>query len=301
MEQILSYLFLLQANIYSGKTIHSCLSQYPAPKPKSPSERIMLNQFLTDLKNPELRLETRIQAWIAHLQTQLNIQDEIAKFTRVPRIQSQIVSSLCGCWIFVSPWAFPEGLKPQSGHIIASSVLCVIGFFLGEFFFNRLKRNLWFADWLLALSSVVTALKSGSSLSSALNAGFSHKNSNPSFPRPLKIWIDQLLKCTQRAMPLSRLPTLFGEQLLNEKGLGAFFVAQTQIIERSYSDGISISESLDLLTQNSQTLFRKFIRQKSESLSFWLLLPLFCFQLPAILVTIVGPALAQVQGILGPM
>ena len=280
---VLCELNILRNRLESGDSIFQCLSTMGAPLPQKPWLREHWNRVAKLMLDGRILPAKAVTDLTQQLDTLKKLQDLVAQKTLSPKIQGILSFGLILLISLSSFWLFPVELRPTGLILAISLALSFVGGSFMAIALQRLTRKLCFLDWIAFQRSLCLSLQCGTSLRSALVENFPTEAVLSQWPEEISA---SLANLTEKPLLRAKLPVKITSPLWQ---LGN---RSWQTVVRQYERGLPLNEMVRRLSELQEYEFRVWIQVESEKLGYLLLIPLFLFNLPAVLILLFAPLLS---------
>ncbi|MBS1985009.1 MAG: hypothetical protein JST16_12640 [Bdellovibrionales bacterium] len=290
MDQLIDALELVLLRVRCGETLSQAL--HALPELRAPRELCRLWVRLRDrMLDGGIPTEGTLESLLQHLILKQRIGNLLAQKTLNARLQAQVIAGLGVLVGIVAYCLFPEELQPPPLLLLGSAALLAAGTLWIFRLIHRTESTLWFADWLVLLSRLKSALAWGQALGPALE-GALVDHPPASFPPRVQAALAQTLQaCRQfEAAPSEIFAAHPADSAEVIRALG-----QLQRLHDLHFRGQPLSETLRTLVERALDGLERKLTREAEKLSFKLLLPLFTCHLPALGALLVGPLILSLM------
>ena len=302
MDQVVSFFRQLHLNISCGQTLYQSLEQLRLPSQLETREKYKLKKIFASLNQSGTEILPTLEVCIRNLSFESEGRKEILERTRLPKIQSFLITGIGFLWILLSPFILPPDLRPTSTVVSCSVFLNVLGLFVSMKLIARGEKKFFFLDFLTWISTIETHLSSGRSLVQGVQLASKDPEIFKNFPTALSNWILIYGSATKNSSPLNLEPSAFrASNPKFSKSLRPFeneFEYYMTLLVRAYEQGFPLGKIFKETLPVHYESFRFNAKRISDQITFWLFLPLFLLQMPAIAWVILAPIFAEVQKVL---
>ncbi len=286
MEKIIDSLQLIHLRVKSGETLTSSLrdmGEGTAP----PSVTYAWMRIRDSILSGQFPAESSLASFIQNLKIQNRLKKKLQKCSTLPKLQLIAISIMSALYLFSSIFIFPDNLRPSAGIITTTTLLLGTAMLSMKELLGGFNKRLSFSSWIEFLCFLESSLGAGSTLAHALKEYFS-LNKKPPWPPSLLKKIDDFRNS------LSSNPNSSNSVSIQSQSKD-FTIAHEHFhfIKKAFSEGRPLKELLRNFIDSATERFEQNLDYEMERLNLLLLLPLFCFVVPAILILIFGPLLAM--------
>jgi hypothetical protein len=298
MEKFTDNLDLILLRMRAGETFRSSLKGLDISNSLDNPKTIGLwNKLIYDIDSGKIKAFPGITALHEYVQTQVEITTLLNDKIRMPKAQAYTGFGLGVLGCVFSPLFVPDILQPSATHIIASLLWASLGLGISLFLISKTQKSFWFCDWFFFLKKLLVRINTGETLRSSVLFSLKEEISNPRYPKNLILILSSFLNEVES---LEDTPT--PELDTKEKTENIDLVkAHIQFLKEALLQASPVTATLEFACSRMALKIPYQIKAKAEILSFWLFLPLFFFQLPAVLGLWVWPFLKHLNQALKSM
>jgi hypothetical protein len=266
MDQIVSFLRQLHLNISCGNTFYHGLDQIRRPRGLKGREKLRLKKILSVLSQSGSEILPTLEVWIRNLSFENDGRKEILERTRLPKIQSFLITGIGFVWLFLSPFILPPDLRPSPLVVTCSIFLNLLGLYVSMKLIARGEKKFFFLDFLNWISTIEVHISAGRSLVQSVQIATTDSEIFINFPKALNNWILYYATATKNSSPLNiETDSLKASDPNFSKSLRPFeheFEYYTTLLVRAYEQGFPLGkifkDTLPIHYENFRSMLKKF-------------------------------------------
>lgn len=284
-KAILCELNILKNRLEAGESVIQCLQSMGVPL-TGPEEFLRKWEKLSFLMLEGRILPAKaVGEFTQGIESKIRLLQLAKQKTLSPRIQSYLSAGIVYFLIFSSTLFFPQSIKPDFfilGLCIALSSLSVYCMYK---LLKNFESKLCFLDWINFLKSISLSLECGMTFPVALVENLPSEAHLQKWPQNLRDKVSLLYLESE----------LQNSSFNNRSDLWALAEKSWNTLCRNYQHGLPQVGILRKLADLQEEEFKNWLTQKSDHLSYLLLIPLFTLSVPAILILLFAPLLSALN------
>lgn len=283
-EALIDALERLRLRLQCGHALTQALSRLPDIK--APIDVCQEWSELRELMaSGKVSAAGAVTSFIKTLRLKTELRQLVHQKSFGARAQGVLISVLAMMFLLAAYFLFPATVQPSAELSVIAAALVGIGAVWMQLLLRRFEHALWFADWVLFLARLASALKWGHMLAPALEMSQASRTG--------KDWppvVQTRLECLQTRLrahhPINDPDILSNTEKYERKAL-----EHLEWLETSFVAGQPLSELLEAFTSSALDSFKHDLNVRAEKLGLYMLAPLFVCDLPAFLLLLLGPLL----------
>ncbi len=283
-DRLLDWVEIIKMRVLSGMTLHQALAD--APQIFVSSELCLLWKKLFERVTNAGNLSPIDALQILHQRLKLNSNFESLKQKKLstPKIQNNVISILTLFFFIASQFLISDAMRASHFTLALVLGLIVVAQIWSRYILRQLQKNLWFSDWVIALSRMESSLSCGNTFRQAYCVALQDIDK--------KKWPAKLCTLMENfSISLRSSNSFHVEQPENFDGVSRKIVDQIHLLQRQLERGVEVLSTLRHFKQSNYESLELEIHRQVEHAQWKLMLPLFCCLLPAFFILLFAPLL----------